>query len=226
MSSVNAVQGFSNPTFPARTIAGLYLLTRETADTDALIAGVAAAINGGARVVQYRDKSHDPLRRRQQASELAALCRRHHVVLIINDDVELALIVDAAGVHLGEHDGSVADARLRLGPDRIIGVSCYDQLAAAERAVAEGADYVAFGAFFPSNTKPLARRAAPEVLRDARRQPVPAVAIGGIDASNAAFLIESGASAVAVLGAVWDAPDMGAAAQAISSLFSNVGDRS
>lgn len=206
-------------------IAGLYLLTRETADTQALVAGVGAALAGGARVLQYRDKSSDRARRVEQAGALQRLCRVHGVTLIINDDVALALAVDADGVHLGEHDATLADARCKLGADRILGVSCYDKFALAERAVAAGADYIAFGAFFDSGTKPLARRASLQLLRDAGRLPVPVVAIGGIDARNGADLIAAGADALAVLGSVWDAADVTAAAHAISLLFSNSGGR-
>jgi thiamine-phosphate pyrophosphorylase len=137
--------------------------------------------------------------------------------------VALAVAVEADGVHLGEHDAALSAARSQVGPGRIIGVSCYDDFARAERAVAAGADYIAFGAFFNSGTKPLARRASPQLLRDARQLGVPVVAIGGIDASNGATLIDAGADALAVLGAVWDAPDPRVAARALSHLFSSSG---
>jgi thiamine-phosphate pyrophosphorylase len=203
----------------ARSITGLYLLTRETADTEALLADVERVLKAGVRVLQYRDKSADSVRRLAQARALRGLCGRFGVTLIINDDVDLALAVAADGVHLGEDDAPIAAARLRLGADRIIGVSCYNGLARAERAVAEGADYVAFGAFFSSATKPQARAATPQLLRDARKLHVPIVAIGGIDAGNGGALIEAGADALAVLGSVWDASDPGRAAQAMAALF-------
>jgi thiamine-phosphate pyrophosphorylase len=211
------------PDIRSRSITGLYLLTRETADTAALCATVTAALAAGARLLQYRDKSTDAARRLAQAKALRALCNGYGAMLIINDDVDLALAVAADGVHLGEDDVALATARARLGADRIIGVSCYNELARAERAIDEGADYVAFGAFFNSGTKPQARVATPQLLRDARKFPVPVVAIGGIDAGNGRLLVEAGASALAVLGAVWDAADPGRAAQAIVSLFPESG---
>ena len=204
---------------PASAISGLYLLTRETADSAALLDGTAAAVAGGARVVQYRDKSADPERRHAQATALAALCHAQGVPLIINDDVDLARRVGADGVHLGAGDATVAAARAVLGTSCIIGVSCYDDESRARRAVAEGADYLAYGAFFASGTKPLAGRAPLTLLESASRLGRPVVAIGGIDAHNGGRLVAAGASALAVLGAVWDAADMRAAARAISSLF-------
>jgi thiamine-phosphate pyrophosphorylase len=216
----------TSPHVQAGPIAGLYLLTRETADTEALCAGVEAVLKVGVRVLQYRDKSVDAARRLAQAQALRLLCARYGAVLIINDDVDLALAVAADGVHLGEDDAALSNARARLGADRIIGVSCYNELARAERAAAEGADYVAFGAFFSSATKPRARAATPQLLRDARKLSVPLVAIGGIDAGNGRALIEAGADALAVLGAVWDATDPGRAAQAIISLFPESGKTS
>ena len=206
---------------PDSSIAGLYLITRETADTGQLLAAVAAALTAGVRVLQYRDKSSDAARRGEQARALVALCQHHRVPMIVNDDVELALAAAADGVHLGAQDASFSLARARLGPGRIIGVSCYNSMANAERAVAAGADYVAFGAFFPSTTKPLARRASVQLLRDARALTVPVVAIGGIDALNGSALIAAGADALAVVGAVWDAADIAASVRALSSLFSH-----
>jgi thiamine-phosphate pyrophosphorylase len=123
-------------------------------------------------------------------------------------------------VHLGRDDGTVADARARLGHGKLIGVSCYDDLGRARDAVSAGADYLAFGSFFPSATKPGTVRATPDVLRAARTAwALPIVAIGGIDARNAAALIEAGADAVAVVSAVFDAPDVRAAARGIAGLF-------
>ncbi len=214
------------PNTRSRSIAGLYLLTRETADTVALCTTVTAALAAGARLLQYRDKSMDAVRRLAQARALRALCNTYGAMLIVNDDVDLVLAVAADGVHLGEDDAPLAEARGRLGTDRIIGVSCYNELARAERAVDQGADYIAFGAFFSSGTKPQARVATPQLLRDARKFSVPIVAIGGIDASNGHQLVEAGANALAVLGAVWDAPDPGSAAQAIVSLFPESGKTS
>jgi thiamine-phosphate pyrophosphorylase len=195
------------------------LLTREDDSDQRLFAGVSAALGAGARCVQYRDKSNDPQRRQRQARALLALCQQHQVPLIINDDVALALRIGADGVHLGKNDPSVAVARARLGPQALIGVSCYDQWERAQAATAAGADYLAFGAFFDSDTKPQAIRAAPELLRRAACFGLPRVAIGGINADNGATLIRAGADALAVLGAIWTAADPAAAARAIAELF-------
>ena len=200
-------------------IRGVYLLTRETADTPALCAGVEAALRGGVRLLQYRDKSDDAGRRREQTHALRDLTRRHHAVLIINDDVALASACDADGVHLGEDDGEIAAARDALGPTALIGASCYNALRHAEAAARAGADYLAFGAFFASGTKPGARRADVTLLHQSERFGLPRVAIGGLDAHNAGPVIAAGAAAIAVLGAVWDAPDREAAARALTDLF-------
>ena len=202
-------------------ISGLYAITDETLLPDAYLpAGVAKALQGGARLVQYRDKSGDVAKRRRQAAALQEVCRAHGRPLIINDDVALAVQVAAAGVHLGRDDFSVAQARAVLGRDALIGVSCYNELERAASAVRQGADYVAFGRVYPSATKPgeiyadldLIRRAAIEL-------PCPVVAIGGITAANAAPVIAAGASAVAVIGDLFGAADIAAAASAIASLF-------
>jgi thiamine-phosphate pyrophosphorylase len=198
---------------------GLYWVTRETADTAALMGIADAALRGGARLVQYRDKSTDATRRRTQAQALVAACRTASVPLLINDDVELALSSGAAGVHLGEHDGGIADARARLGPHALIGVSCYDSLERAKALAAQGADYLAFGSFFASPTKPGARRAQPALLREAARFGLPRVAIGGITLANAGDLVAAGADLLAVVSAVADAADPRAAARAFTALY-------
>lgn len=207
------------PSTESRLRRGVYLVTRETADDHALLAVVQAALDGGAVVVQYRDKSVDTARRLRQASALVAACRRHHVPLLINDDVDLAGAVDAAGVHLGEHDGDIATARAALGRDAIIGVSCYDDAARAAALAAGGADYLAFGAFFPSPTKPNARRADPSLFAQTAHLGLPTVAIGGIDGDNAGSLIAAGADLVAVISALFDADDPRAATRRIAALF-------
>ena len=206
-------QGFVNS--PMR---GLYLVTPDETDCDRLLTRVAPLLAETA-CLQYRNKTAGPELRLRQARALRALCEVSGVPLIINDDVELALAVAADGVHLGEHDADAADARMRLGAAAIIGVSCYDDLARARRAAAVGADYVAFGAFFASPTKPNARRAAPELLREAVALGVPRVAIGGITPENAAILVAAGADMIAVIGGVFDAPDPVAAARACRALF-------
>ena len=205
--------------FDSSAIHGLYLLTRECADDQRLLSGVRAALRGGARVVQYRDQSGDRLRQQRQAGALLALCQDFAVPLIINDDVALAALIGANGVHLGAGDTDLATARGMLGAAAIIGLSCYDDLMRARGAVAAGADYVAFGAFFASRTKPLARPCDLTLLSESAGLTRPRVAIGGIDAANAGELIAAGASALAVLAGVWDSPDPEAAARAIAQQF-------
>jgi thiamine-phosphate pyrophosphorylase len=199
---------------------GVYAITPETADTERLLAQVEAALLGGAAAVQYRDKSDDVARRHEQASELVALCRRFGVPLIVNDDLRLADLCDADGVHLGRDDGSLREARIILGRDKLVGTSCYQSLEVAQAAQAAGADYVAFGSFFASPTKPAAPRASLDLLRDAApRIHVPIVAIGGITLANAPQLLDAGADSLAVLSALFDAPDIRAAAHALNQLF-------
>jgi len=200
--------------FPAR---GLYAIT-DGPRTD-LPAVVAQALAGGARVLQYRDKTADARRRHADAIALRQLCDLHAVPLIVNDDVALAVAVGAAGVHLGRDDGDVAAARAALGAGSIVGVSCYDSLQRARSAAAAGADYVAFGAFFPSPTKPHAARASPDLLRQSATLGLPRVAIGGITPDNAPSLVEAGADFLAVISALFAAPDVQAAARCFARLY-------
>lgn len=201
---------------------GLYAITDASLAGDALAEQVEAAIAGGARVIQYRDKGDDARRRETEARALLAVCERHGVPLLINDDLALAARIGAHGVHIGRDDGALADARARLGTDAIIGVSCYNRLELAQQAAAEGADYVAFGRFFPSTTKPGAVQASPAVLAAARRDlSCPLVAIGGITAENGRPLIEAGADMLAVIRGVFAAPDITAAARRIAQLFND-----
>jgi thiamine-phosphate pyrophosphorylase len=200
----------------ARRLAGLYVVTPDLSDTRDLVARVVAALAGGASAIQYRNKSADRVLRREQAAALARIRVPRGGLYIVNDDAALAAAVGADGVHLGEDDGGIEAARAAVGPDRLVGISCYDDFGRAERAVAGGADYVAFGSFFPSRVKPGARHADVSLLRRARALDVPVVAIGGIDATNASALIEAGADAVAVISAVFDAPDPERAARALA----------
>lgn len=206
-----------------RRIAGLYALTPDLADTDALTSAVAAAIDGGASMIQYRNKPAATELRLRQATALRALCVARAVTFIINDDVALARDVGADGVHLGRDDTNLARAREVLGDAPLIGASCYDSLERAEAAVAAGADYIAFGSFYPSATKPDAARAGLALLGAAKaRWSIPVVAIGGINAGNARALIEAGADALAVIADVFLAPDRQAIeqrARAIAALF-------
>jgi thiamine-phosphate pyrophosphorylase len=203
-----------------RAIRGLYAITPELEDTARLLELVAAALDGGAAAVQYRAKNADAARRGEQAYALAQLCRERGACFIVNDDVELARASGADGVHLGREDGAIAEARKRLGETALIGASCYDRLDLAREAAAQGADYVAFGSVFASSTKPDAVRAPLWLLAQAKRElPLPVVAIGGIDADNAPLLVACGVDAVAVISAIFDAPDVRAAASRIASRF-------
>lgn len=199
---------------------GLYAITPDDPDTARLLTAVDAALAGGCRWLQYRDKVSQPSLRRQRAEALAARCRRHGAALIINDDVDLARAVAADGVHLGRDDGDLAAARAILGPGKILGASCYDDFEAARRAAAAGADYVAFGAVCPSPTKPRAVRAPIELFARCRAElAMPACAIGGITLAAAAPLIAAGASLLAVITDLFSAPDIAARAAAYQHLF-------
>lgn len=205
-------------THPALVRGGLYALTN--GPRDHLVAQVAATLDGGARMIQYRDKSRDTGRRLEEARQLQALCKQHNVPLIINDDVALAVAVGAAGVHLGEDDAAPAQARAALGTSAIIGVSCYDSIERARTLAGHGVDYLAFGAFFASPTKPQARHASASLLRQAACLNLPLVAIGGITADNGESLVTAGARFLAVVSAVFDAPDVRQATRRFSDLFS------
>ena len=202
---------------------GLYAIT----DSQLLAEGrllpyVEAALKGGARLLQYRDKSDDQARRLREASALAELCARHGAELIINDDAELAARL-GVGVHLGQSDGSLAAARALLGPKAIIGATCHAQLELAATANREGASYLAFGRFFNSQTKPGAPAATVELLSQARAHfNLPLVAIGGIDLNNAGQLIRAGADLLAVVHTLFSAPsaaEVERRARAFSQLF-------
>ncbi len=201
---------------------GLYAITQTANKTlPAIISEVTAALHGGAVMVQYRDKQ--PINAALLASELVTLCHHYHVPLIINDDVALALAVGADGVHLGQQDGSIAEAREQLGADAIIGVSCYNALTTALQAQANGADYVAFGRFFPSRSKPLAAPASLETLHQARQVlSLPIIAIGGILPENGAGLLAAGANILAVIDGLFG-NEIAQAAKAYQILFDNSG---
>ena len=205
-------------------VAGLYAIAdTQYLDDARLLPVVSEAIAGGARVIQYRDKSHDLPARLAQAKKIAALCRQHGVLFIVNDDVELAKQTAADGVHLGREDASLAHAREQMGHGTIIGVSCYNELTRAIQAQNEGADYVAFGSFFPSRTKPQAVRADPELLREAKQKlHIPVVAIGGITPENGAHLLAAGADALAVIEGVFGQADVRAVAERYARLFTRL----
>ena len=202
-------------------VRGLYAITPEIEDTAALIAAVTDALAGGIGLLQYRNKHAAPSLRLAQAEQLAMLCRRRGVPLIVNDDVDLALTVGAEGVHLGATDGDLAAARRRLGSGRLVGASCYNRYELAVAAREAGADYVAFGSVFPSSTKPDAVRAPLTLFGHAREKlGLATVAIGGITVSNAAEVIHAGADACAVISDLFGAPDIAARARLFNTLFS------
>lgn len=208
---------------PAAKINGLYALTPDWADSTKLLNNVRTALASGVRLVQYRNKCADPQLKKNQATALLALCREFEATLIINDDVALALAIDADGVHIGAEDASLMQARAQLGPNKLIGVSCYNNLQLALKSQSQGADYVAFGSFFASPTKPGAVAAPLSLLSAAKAKlHVPIVAIGGITLDNAPAIIKAGADAIAVISALFDGTDIRAAAKAFGELFTPI----
>lgn len=200
---------------------GVYAITDENLLTGpALLLAVEAALRAGLALLQYRNKSADWPNKCAEATQLLRLCRRYDTPLLINDDVALCLAVGAAGVHLGQADTQLPQARQRLGSAAIIGITCHSDVDLAVRAEAAGADYVAFGRFFPSLTKPHAPQASVQVLRQAKaRLGIPIVAIGGINTENGPGLVSAGADMLAVIHSLFASPDVGARAQALNALF-------
>lgn len=215
----------AKPRFPR----GLYGITPEWADTDKLIAAVQAAAKGGMTALQWRRKTAAPDERLPQTLALANCCKALGVVFIVNDDYHLALATNADGVHLGREDGNLVEARRALGPGKIIGCSCYNDLALAEQALDADVDYIAFGAMYPSSVKPNAVPASLETIRQARRlvdsagKPARAgiVAIGGITAENALPVIQAGADSLALISGLFGADDIQATAARCKSLFTD-----
>jgi thiamine-phosphate pyrophosphorylase len=199
---------------------GLYLVTPDWDDTDRLLAVTDLALMGGASVVQYRHKTASPALRAEQGAALLALCRSHHRPLVLNDHVDLCRDLDADGVHVGGLDASVAQARALLGPDKIVGASCYGELKLAEAAEKDGASYVAFGGFYPSPVKKYSFVTPPELIEVWReRVALPMVVIGGMTPLNAAPLVRRGASMVAAITSVYGAEDPQAVAGEFRALF-------
>lgn len=204
---------------------GLYAIT----DSQLLAGGrllnwCEAALSGGVRLLQYRDKSSDQQRRRQEAGQLLELCRQYNARLVINDDLELAAAL-GCDLHLGQEDGSLTLARQRLGADAIIGATCHHHLPLARQAVSDGASYVAFGRFYSSQTKPGEVLAQPDLIRQAQYLATPVVAIGGITLANATPLIQAGAAMIAVVHALFaaDSPaEVERRARALNQLFHSV----
>lgn len=203
-----------------RALAGLYAVTPDEARTDVLVLKVKQALAGGAVAVQYRNKAAGPQLRLEQGRALAALCAAAGAIFVVNDDVALALELDADGVHLGAEDGDLAEARRRLGRGKLLGASCYDRIELAAAAVRAGADHLAFGSVFSSPTKPDAVRAPLALFAEARRRfALPLVAIGGINLQNAPEAFAAGADAVAVISAVFEANDVAGRAAAFTRIY-------
>lgn len=199
---------------------GLYLITPDDPDPFNLLARTTPLLPF-ASCLQLRNKVMDADTLTYAAGKLRSACRLTGTPFIVNDDASLAAAIDADGVHLGEDDGDITEARKLLGPSAIIGASCYDDIERARQLAGEGANYIAFGAFFPSPTKPNARQADTSLLHDSGSLGLPRVAIGGITPSNAAPLVAAGADLIAVISGVFDAPDPVAAANAYLSVFEN-----
>jgi thiamine-phosphate pyrophosphorylase len=200
---------------------GLYAITdTRQREPEILCQQVEAALQGGVTLIQYRDKSLDPVYRRECATRMLALTARYDACLLINDDVQLAKEIGAHGVHLGQSDTPIAEARQVLGQEQIIGITCHDQLPLARAAQQAGADYVAFGRFFPSATKPHAVPAPLELIQQAQQElDIPIAAIGGITLQNALPLIHSGAHMLAVVEGLFGQDDIRGTAQAFQRLF-------
>ena len=199
---------------------GVYTITDPVLCGEHLIDNVVAAIQGGIRILQYRNKLASPATQFKEATKLLSLCRQHDVLFIINDDVDLASEVDADGVHLGQKDRILPEARQQLGNEKIIGISCNNRFDYALTAQREGADYVAFGRFFSSITKPQAPQAEIDLLQRAKNElHLPVVAIGGITPENGRSLIEAGADMLAVIHGIFGQADIHLAAQRYTELF-------
>lgn len=204
----------------AHPMQGLYLVTPDWTDTARLLAATAAALQNGAALVQYRNKTASADLRLAQATALLALCRGYQCPLIINDHMDLCQRLDADGVHVGGRDASVAEARQQLGPHKIVGASSYGDLQRARDAHAQGASYLAFGGFYPSTKKHYDFRTDPAIVSAAANSiPLPLVVIGGMTRERAAPLIERGAHMAAAISAIYDAADPGAAAAEMAALF-------
>jgi len=200
---------------------GLYAITDENLLSEQYFnQAVESALKGGAKIIQYRDKSSDQQKRLIQATALRLLCNRYEALCIINDDLELAKAIDADGVHLGKDDNSISQARETLGDDAIIGVSCYNDLTLAIDAEKNSADYVAFGAIFSSSTKPNATVAGLDIISQAKRQlSIPVSTIGGITKNNLQLVVQHGADMSAVISSLFSSSDILQSANSLSKHF-------
>ncbi|MEB0138254.1 MULTISPECIES: thiamine phosphate synthase [unclassified Undibacterium] len=199
---------------------GLYLVTPDWDDTEQLLAVSEQALQGGAQLLQYRHKTAGLAQRREQAAALLRLCRRYGIACIINDHLDLCQELDADGVHVGGTDLAPAQVRAALGPDKIVGASCYGDLALAQQAAAAGVSYLAFGGFYPSRVKQYAVGTPADLVSQAQqRWNLPCVVIGGMTVDNCQPLIARGSAMVAVISSVYSVPDPGAAARSFAALF-------
>jgi thiamine-phosphate pyrophosphorylase len=205
-----------------KKLSGLYAITdASVTDPQRITLCVQQALRGGARIIQYRDKSTNQKQRLETCHAICQLTKNFDAVFIVNDDIELALTTGADGVHLGKDDICLTDARIQLGENAIIGVSCYNRFDLAEQAIKEGANYIAFGRFFPSRTKPDAVTAEPNLLKKAKLElNIPVVAIGGITVENGKELIQAGADMLAVVDGIFGQTNIEAAAKQYGPLFS------
>lgn len=200
---------------------GLYIVTPDWDDTAKLVDVTEKAIKGGAAIVQYRHKTATPAQRREQARALQAVCRRYKVPFIINDFVDLALELDADGVHVGESDEAVAAVRAKVGPDKIVGASCYGEMDLVRRAHKAGASYIAFGGFYPSRIKKYPVTTELDIVKQMKQEmpELPSCAIGGIDHENAVPLVERGIDMISVISSVYFADDPEAAARVFAEMY-------
>ena len=201
-------------------ISGPYAITPDLNQTNDLLNKTRQVLEGGVKLVQYRNKSANDSLRREQAKLLLPLCREHNALLIINDHLEIAIEIDADGVHVGKNDVSVSAAKNQLGQNKIVGTSCYNQLDLAMQAQKDGADYIAFGAFFSSLTKPNAVSVSISLVNQAQKAlSIPIVGIGGIQLTNARTVIQSGCAAIAVCHDLFQAENIKATAEHYVQLF-------
>ena len=200
---------------------GLYIVTPDWDDTAKLVDVTEKAIKGGTKIVQYRHKTATPELRREQAKALQAVCKRYKVPFIINDHVDLAMELDADGIHVGESDEAVAAVRSRVGPKKIVGASCYGDMDLVRKAHKAGASYIAFGGFYPSRIKKYPVTTELDIVRQMKKEipELPSCAIGGIDHQNAVPLVERGVDMICVISSVYFADDPEAAARKFAKMY-------
>lgn len=205
-----------------KVLRGLYIVTPDWDDTDKLLDITEKALKGGAALVQYRHKTAGPAQRREQAVALQILCKRYEgVPFIINDYVDLCLELDTDGIHVGGTDESVARIRAKVGPDKIVGASCYGDMELVRNAAKEGASYVAFGGFYPSRIKEYPVTTPVDIIGEAKKElpDMPSCAIGGITLENAIPLVNQGVDMISVISSVYMTDDPQAAARAFADLY-------